>query len=565
MSYQVLSRKWRPQVFDDVVGQIHITQTLQNAIQKERVAHGFLFSGLRGVGKTTTARIFSKALNCLNPQKNNPCNTCGNCEDITIGRSLDVLEIDGASNRGIDEIRELREAVKYPPSKGNYRIYIIDEVHMLTTHAFNALLKTLEEPPQHVKFILATTDPQKLPQTILSRTLRFEFKRVQLPVLKNYLQKILDEENIKYDEASIIQIAKKGDGSVRDSLSILDQAIAYTNGDLQINEVQKILGVISESLYCEVLLYIFTNNNSLISKVHDALNSGISLGDFIVGLNHFLNQSMLVKSGVEIEIELAFETIEWLQKEPNLKVLDLLRMIELTQKFEANLRHMKYPQLNLDSLLVKLLVMESTVTITEVINGKIMNIPQNPFSNIQKPSSIIPKVKAQLKANKVVEKPTMVKEKVKVKKISNEIPTKVEMISEPTVSTVSTVKKKTILDLNFFIRNWNDFLDKVEAEHPKFLTYLSEINLKSYENGILVITLNSEDGFNVKGIKKNQIELEKILKEYSGEPIKLSLEITKNTLKPTVEKKIKGSDEKPKGHPLFETIMETFDGEIIRS
>ena len=261
MSYQVLSRKWRPQIFDDVIGQLHITKTLQNAIQKERVAHGFLFSGLRGVGKTTTARIFSKALNCSNPQNNNPCNKCNICKDITNGRSLDVLEIDGASNRGIDEIRELREAVKYPPTNGKYRIYIIDEVHMLTTHAFNALLKTLEEPPPHVKFILATTDPQKLPQTILSRTLRFEFKRVQLPILKNYIQHILDKEKIKYDDASLIQIAKKGDGSVRDSLSLLDQAITYTNGNLILNEVQNILGVISESLYCEVLSDIITKKN----------------------------------------------------------------------------------------------------------------------------------------------------------------------------------------------------------------------------------------------------------------------------------------------------------------
>jgi len=552
MSYQVLSRKWRPQIFDDVVGQIHITQTLQNAIQKERVAHGFLFSGLRGVGKTTTARIFSKALNCLNPLNNNPCNSCGNCKDITSGRSLDVLEIDGASNRGIDEIRELREAVKYPPSKGKYRIYIIDEVHMLTTHAFNALLKTLEEPPPHVKFILATTDPQKLPQTILSRTLRFEFKRVQLPLLKSFLQRILDEESIKYDEASIIQIAKKGDGSVRDSLSIMDQAIAYTNGDLQIDEVQKILGVISESLYCEVLSDIVIKNNNLISIVHEALNTGISLSDFIVGFNHFLNQSMLVKSGIELEIELSVETIEWLKIQPKLTVMDLLRMIELTQKFESNLRHMKFPQLNLDSLLVKLLAMESTVTITEIVEGKIKNIPQNPFP--------------QTFENPKVKSPKNVKKnEVKIEKELKKIPLPIEQVSEPIIVPESKIEKASNLDLKFFTRNWNDFLDKVEAEHPKFLTYLSDINLKSYENGTLVLLMNSEDEFNAKGIKKNQIELEQILKEYSGEQVKLSLEITNNTLKPAIEKKQSGSNEKSKGHPLFESIMETFDGEIIRS
>ena len=555
MSYQVLSRKWRPQIFEDVVGQIHITKTLQNAIKKDRVAHGFLFSGLRGVGKTTTARIFSKALNCLNLENNNPCNSCKNCDDITNGRSMDVLEIDGASNRGIDEIRELREAVKYPPSNGKYRIYIIDEVHMLTTHAFNALLKTLEEPPPHVKFILATTDPQKLPQTILSRTLRFEFKRVQLPVLKEYIQRILGEEKVKHDDASLIQIAKKGDGSVRDSLSILDQAIAYTNGNLQLEEVQKILGVISESLYCEVLSDIITKNNQLLTKVHDALNSGISLSDFITGLNHFLNQAMLVKSGVDLEIELGNETINWLESESNIKVLDVLRMIELTQKFESNLRLMKYPLLNLDSLLVKLLAMESTVTISEIISGKIKNIPQNPFPNTKASLNKIktaPKIEQEIPKEKA--EPKINKEEVSE-----------DNVSEPKINVEEKIEDSSSLDLNFFIRNWNDFLDQVEVEHPKFLTYLSDINLKSFENGTLSILLNSEDEFNAKGIKKNQSKLENILKEYSGEAIKLSIEITENTIESTVEKKANGAMKKSKGHPLFETIMETFDGEIIRS
>jgi DNA polymerase III subunit gamma/tau len=561
MSYQVLSRKWRPQVFDDVIGQLHITQTLKNAIQKERVAHGFLFSGLRGVGKTTTARIFSKALNCSNPQNNNPCNKCNICKDITSGRSLDVLEIDGASNRGIDEIRELREAVKYPPSNGKYRIYIIDEVHMLTTHAFNALLKTLEEPPSHVKFILATTDPQKLPQTILSRTLRFEFKRVQLPILKNYIQYILDEEKIKYDDASLIQIAKKGDGSVRDSLSLLDQAIAYTNGNLTLNEVQNILGVISESLYCEVLSDIITKNRDLISNVHKALNSGISLGDFIIGLNHFLNQTMLVLSEVDIDIELGEDTIKWIQSQPNLQVLDVLRMIELSQNFESKLRHMKYPILNMDSLLVKFLSMESTVTISEIIHGNIKNIPPNPFP--QKNNEVKPVIKYENK--------TKNDDKIKNVSLKIVIPDKNEKplgkISEKTpiieLNPIKTHGSK--LDLNFFERNWNDFLDQLESENPKYLTYLADVKLKSFINGTLTIQLNSEDAFNAKGINNNKLKLEEILEIYSGEKVKLSLNIIKENLKPTVEKIANGIVNKSNGHPLFETIMETFDGELMRS
>ena len=229
MSYQVLSLKLRPQRFDEVVGQMHVTRTLQNAIGLDRVAHGYIFSGPRGVGKTTTARILAKVLNCKNPHENNPCGTCGNCTEITQGSSLDVQELDGASNRGIDEIRDLREAVKYPPNSGKYRIYIIDEVHMLTGPAFNALLKTLEEPPPHVIFIMATTDAHKVPATILSRTQRFDFKQISINDISDYLTQILESENIKYDPDGIRLIAQKADGSLRDSLSLLDQIMAYAS------------------------------------------------------------------------------------------------------------------------------------------------------------------------------------------------------------------------------------------------------------------------------------------------------------------------------------------------
>ena len=191
MSYKVLSRKWRPQNFEEVVGQQHVTQTLQNALKLDRIGHGYIFTGPRGVGKTTVARILAKVLNCTNSTEFNPCNQCTHCIEITEGRSLDVLELDGASNRGIDEIRDLRESVKYPPNSGKYRIYIIDEVHMLTKEAFNALLKTLEEPPEHVVFMMATTDPYKVPPTILSRTQRFDFRRMSIDIISEHLKHIL--------------------------------------------------------------------------------------------------------------------------------------------------------------------------------------------------------------------------------------------------------------------------------------------------------------------------------------------------------------------------------------
>src|SRR5512137_941531 len=221
MSYQVFARKWRPQVFEDVIGQGHITRTLQNAIATNRLAHAFLFSGPRGVGKTTTARILAKALNCKEGPTPTPCGKCDSCLETTAGTSVDVIEIDGASNRGIEHIRELREAVKYAPVGGKYKVYVIDEVHMLTNEAFNALLKTLEEPPPHAIFILATTEPQRIPLTVLSRCQRFDFRRVPLPSIKQKLELICQQESIHIQPTALDAIARHATGSLRDAESLL--------------------------------------------------------------------------------------------------------------------------------------------------------------------------------------------------------------------------------------------------------------------------------------------------------------------------------------------------------
>ena len=252
MTHRILSLKWRPRTFSEVVGQDHIMHTLINAFKSNIVAHAYMFTGPRGVGKTTTARIVAKALNC----QNNPgtgCTECTNCHEISEARNLAVLEIDGASNRGIDEIRDLREAVKYPPNNGKYRIYIIDEVHMLTGPAFNALLKTLEEPPPHVIFIMATTDSHKVPSTILSRTQRFDFKHISVNEISDYLSKILESENINYDKDGIHLIAQKAGGSLRDSLSLLDQTIAYASDALDLETIRDVLGVIKENVFLNII------------------------------------------------------------------------------------------------------------------------------------------------------------------------------------------------------------------------------------------------------------------------------------------------------------------------
>lgn len=248
MSYLVLARKWRPQVFDTVIGQEHVTKTLKNAITQNRVAHAFVFTGARGVGKTSVARILAKALNCEEGPTAMPCNQCHSCKEISNGSSVDVYEIDGASNRGINEIRELRENVKYLPSRDRYKIFIIDEVHMLTQEAFNALLKTLEEPPPHVIFVMATTQPHKVPATILSRCQRFDFRRIPLHGILSQLQTITDNENSDISETALRVIAQKAEGSMRDALSLLDQVISFSSERVTDREIADILGIIDREL-----------------------------------------------------------------------------------------------------------------------------------------------------------------------------------------------------------------------------------------------------------------------------------------------------------------------------
>ncbi|MBP8644938.1 MAG: DNA polymerase III subunit gamma/tau [Syntrophobacteraceae bacterium] len=244
MPYLVLARKWRPQTFDEVIGQPHVIQVLQNSVESRRVAHAYLFTGSRGVGKTSVARILAKSLNCEKGISVLPCNECSNCREVTQGNSMDVIEIDGASNRGIDNIRELRETVRYRPGKSRFKVFIIDEVHMLTTEAFNALLKTLEEPPEHVLFLMATTEPHRIPATILSRCQRFDFRRIPVDLIVKHLKTIVRQENAALSDSVLYAIAQEADGSMRDAQSLLEQLLAFSGEDLRDEEVLDILGVV---------------------------------------------------------------------------------------------------------------------------------------------------------------------------------------------------------------------------------------------------------------------------------------------------------------------------------
>jgi len=369
MSYVVLARKYRPQFFRDVVGQPHVTKTLLNGILQQRLAHAYLLSGPRGVGKTTTARILARAVNCLTPEQGEPCGRCDRCAAALDGRAMDVLEIDAASNNSVDDIRELRNAVNYAPIEGRAKVYIVDEVHMLSKPAFNALLKTLEEPPSHAYFCLATTNPQSVPQTILSRCQRFDFRRVSAGEIAGHLRLILSKEAIPFDDAALDIIARKADGSIRDSLSLLDQVIAFSGGTALRQDAVDVAGDLRLDLHFRALGLIESHSLADAFLLDEELAKlGVDPQDYIIGMEEQIILLLQIKGvGVDrtdIPMDLKADYLHVVEK---ISEAELVRALQLCAAAEIDVRRNFNPRVRLQLLLVKLASLERSVQLTELI------------------------------------------------------------------------------------------------------------------------------------------------------------------------------------------------------
>jgi DNA polymerase-3 subunit gamma/tau len=359
VSYTALYRKFRPQEFEDVKGQEHIVTTLKNQIKADRIGHAYLFCGTRGTGKTTVAKIFAKAVNCEHPVDGSPCGQCPTCKGIADGTSMNVIEIDAASNNGVDNIRQIREEVEYRPTEGRYKVYIIDEVHMLSAGAFNALLKTLEEPPAYVIFILATTEAHKIPITILSRCQRYDFHRISIDTIAARLAELMEEEHVDVEERAIRYVAKAGDGSMRDALSLLDQCIAFHLGEtLTYDNVLEVLGAVDTEVFSKLLRQILDKNiTGVIATLDELVNEGRELGQLVNDFTWYLRNLLLLQSSDNMEdvLDMSADNLAVLKEEAGMMEPEVLvRYIRIFSELGNQIRYATQKRILIEIALIKL-------------------------------------------------------------------------------------------------------------------------------------------------------------------------------------------------------------------
>ena len=511
MAYTALYREWRPRTFYDVVGQEHITTTLKNQILNNRIAHAYLFCGTRGTGKTSTAKVFSKALNCLNLKDGEPCNECEMCRKINEGLAIDVTELDAASNNGVDKIRDIIDDVKYPPQEARYKVYIMDEVHMLSAGAVNAFLKTLEEPPNNVIFILATTDPQKLPITILSRCQRFDFKRINNSDITARLRKIVNDQNVLADERSLNLIARVSDGAMRDSLSILDQAISMGNGNVDYNTVVSMLGLVTnEHLFNLVNAVIQRSVEKSIEIIEDVIYLGKDIYLFIKDLiAHYRNLLMVkVTNNPEEVLDMSEENIALIKEQgARLRAEEIMRCIRILQEAENNAKLSKQARLYCELAVIKMCKIEYD-TSNEVMLTRLNKLEESLRNGSIKVATVSKEV-AQMSASKPVN--TMTSNKVVKEQYSNS-----ENVSENPDSkiTINDVKK-----------SWKDIIERFKARREMIISSLIMIG-KPVEcsNGVITVEFDSQNEFakNRLSEAKNRDVINDVFFEIFREKVKVN-------------------------------------------
>ena len=554
MSYKVLSLKYRPQNFLEVVGQEHVTQTLINAFKKDRVGQGYIFTGPRGVGKTTTARILAKGLNCKDSKDGNPCNKCNICHEITEYRNLDVLEIDGASNRGIEEIRNLRELIKFTPMNASYKIFIIDEVHMLTNQAFNALLRTLEEPPPHGKFIMCTTDIHKVPDTIISRCQRFDFNRISINDIKESINSVLKKEKLDSDVESIEAIATKSEGSMRDALSILDQVIAFSDSKINFKDVEKILGLVSSEVYFQLTDSIKDKNAELLLEaLTEIRNGGIPVNDVVKGLNVHIRNLMYasLNDGVNVlDISNDLKN-KYIESSKLWDLRDLLRITEVINDLEININRSNQPYIMFEITMLKLLEMDQTIFIEELLNKSF-----TPTGDGQKKNELTDDDKVEKEVNKSIEVD---------KKESDEL-------NENLEDSVNTNKENEDLednlkiDIDYVKNKWSEIVTAVTDFRTSIGIVMEHSMPIEVEKSILKVGVHNQPKFSLDLLNNNKQVIEEIIIKQLDKKVAIdfsdiqgeddSIEIN--------EKSLIDNKNKYENSDAMDSVIELFDGEILR-
>ena len=537
MAFVVTARKWRPKKFSEVVGQEHVTNTLKNAIKENRIAHAYLFTGPRGVGKTTTARLLAKALNCNNPVNQEPCNECETCNSIQNSQSLDIIEIDGASNRGIDEIRTLRESVKYAPTKSKYKIYIIDEVHMLTRESFNAFLKTLEEPPEHTIFIFATTDVHKVPLTIISRCQRYDFRRIQLDKIKETLAKIAAAEKIEIDDTTLTIISKKADGALRDAESYFDQVVSYCEGKITHETVTQMLNLIDEEIYFKITDAVLEKNYKAVFEVSNTLyENGWDFVDFMDGLiEHFRNILTVVVTGKASFTETADVYKEkYVSYKNKFSEGDILRLLNFLSKTGQEIKYSQNQKLKIEIALSHLVGLEKTSTITEILSE--INISPN-----LKQNNSVSDINDSLYSSDKTTNLNIGKKSVS----SNRESTAEKNNVKPTENAnVSNVQPSTVVELNFenIVKRWEGFVTEISKEKGLTLAPVIEnVNLIELNGNKLSISLQDPQGKKTLDMNKNYLDTK--TEHYFGKKIDLKVSPKKQNFDENKAKEVKKSAE----------------------